>query len=62
MGMRHEAFNAQLHGVENARAIGEINQRTLYARWQEFMNAESWRDIRIDPITADFDGTATMSG
>ena len=44
------------------RYISENNQRNFYARWQEFMNAESWADIHIDPITAPFEGTATMKG
>jgi len=26
------------------------------------MNAESWADISLDPLTARFDGTATMRG
>jgi hypothetical protein len=26
------------------------------------MNAESWDDIPLDPITARFEGTATMPG
>jgi hypothetical protein len=29
-------------------------------RWEAFMNAESWSDIPLDPITARFDGAATM--
>jgi hypothetical protein len=26
----------------------------------EFMNADSWRDIPIEPITVQFEGTAGM--
>jgi hypothetical protein len=26
------------------------------------MNAETWADIGLDPITAPFEGTATMQG
>jgi hypothetical protein len=44
------------------RYISENNQRYFYLRWQEFMNARSWADIHLDPITARFEGTATMRG
>ena len=47
-------------GLVSDRYISENNQRNFYGRWQEFMNAGSWRDIHIDPITAKFEGTATM--
>ena len=47
-------------GLVSERYISENNQRNFYSRWQEFMNAESWADIHIDPITAKFEGTATM--
>ena len=43
-------------------SFSENNQRLFYQRWEEFMNAESWADISIDPIKARFDGTATMQG
>ena len=49
-------------GLVSERYISENNQRNFYARWQEFMNAESWADIHIDPMTAQFEGTATMKG
>ena len=49
-------------GLVSERYISENNQRNFYARWQEFMNADSWADIHIDPITAKFEGTATMKG
>jgi hypothetical protein len=42
--------------------LSEINQRSYYTRWEEFMNARSWKDISIDPITAKFEGTATFKG
>ena len=47
-------------GLLSERYISENNQRNFYQRWQEFMNAESWADIHIDPITAQFEGTASM--
>jgi hypothetical protein len=62
MGVRHEAPNPILNDLASDKLIGEINQRALYSRWQEFMNADSWKDIHIDPITATFEGTATMKG
>ena len=62
MGLRHEAPNAVLNGVACDKLIAEINQRAFYSRWQEIMNAGSWKDIHIDPITAKFEGTATMKG
>ena len=49
-------------GLVSEQYISENNQRNFYGRWQEFMNAESWADIHIDPITAKFEGTATMKG
>jgi hypothetical protein len=44
------------------RYISENNQRNFYLRWQEFMNAESWNEITLDPITARYEGTATARG
>ena len=40
--------------------ISESNQRHFYHRWEEFMNAESWADIPIEPISAVYEGTAGM--
>ena len=40
--------------------ISESNQRQFYTRWEQFMNAESWADIPIEPMSADYQGTATM--
>jgi hypothetical protein len=62
MGLGYEAPIPLLNGIASDKLIGEINQRAFYTRWQEFMNAESWKDIHIDPITATFEGTATMRG
>jgi hypothetical protein len=42
------------------RYISEHNQRRFYLRWQEFMNAERWAEISLDPLTARFEGTASM--
>jgi hypothetical protein len=62
MGVGHEWFNPDLPGRSVPNSFAEINQRAMYVRWQEMMNAESWADISVDPITATFEGTATMKG
>ena len=61
MGARHVGPHPQLPGLVAGRFISENNQRHYYARWQEFMNAGSWADIHIDPISAKFEGNATMN-
>jgi len=62
MGVRHEGRHPDYPGVATSgMPISETGQRGFYTRWQEFMNAESWKDIHIDPITAKFEGTATMN-
>ena len=62
MGVGHERTDADFPGLVAERYISESNQRQFYQRWQRFMNAESWSDIGIDPITARFEGSATMKG
>ena len=63
MGLgRATTSHPDFRGLVAERYISENNQRHFYARWQEFMNAESWAGIHIDPITANFEGTATMKG
>jgi phenylpropionate dioxygenase-like ring-hydroxylating dioxygenase large terminal subunit len=62
MGMGHNGAQTGFPGDLAESFISENNQRHFYLRWQEFMNAKSWADIKIDPITAQFEGTATMSG
>ena len=62
MGIGHAGQDPQFPGLVSDRYISENNQRHYYGRWQEFMNAQSWADIPIDPITANFEGTASMSG
>ena len=60
LGIGHTTTgDSQFPGIVAERFISESNQRNYYSRWQEFMNAESWADIHIDPITANFEGTAT---
>ena len=62
MGIGHAGLHPDYPGFVSERYISENNQRLFYRRWEEFMNAESWADIPLDPITARFDGTATMHG
>ena len=61
MGIGHDQRNAKFPGATVSQSYcSETGQRGYYARWQEFMNASSWADIHIDPITAKFEGTAGM--
>jgi phenylpropionate dioxygenase-like ring-hydroxylating dioxygenase large terminal subunit len=62
MGVSHAGAHPLYPGLVSERYISENNQRYFYLRWQEFMNARSWADIHLDPITARFEGTATMRG
>jgi ethylbenzene dioxygenase alpha subunit len=62
MGLRHAGTHPDYPGLVSERYISENNQRLFYRRWEEFMNAASWADISLDPITARFDGTAPLHG
>ena len=62
MGLGRAGPSDQFPGTVAEKFISESNQRLFYARWQEFMNAGSWEDIHIDPITATYEGTATFKG
>ncbi len=62
MGLGHAGPHPDYPGLVSERYISESNQRLFYRRWEEFMNAASWADIPFAPITARFDGTATMRG
>ncbi len=59
MGLGHIDHDSKYPGVVSERYISENNQRYFYRRWEEFMNAESWDDIPIQPLTAQFEGTST---
>ena len=59
MGIGHAGAHPDYPGLVSERYISN-NQRHFYLRWQEFMNAESWMDIPLDPITARFEDTAAM--
>jgi len=58
MGAGHAGKTEEWPGQVSERYISENNQRGYYQRWQEFMNADSWADIHVDPITVKFEGTA----
>ena len=62
MGIGHAGAHDDFPGVVSERYISESNQRHFYRRWEEFMNADSWADIPIEPMTANFEGTATLHG
>ena len=62
MGLGHAGPHPDYPGLVSERYISENNQRLFYQRWEEFMNAESWADIPLDPIKARFEGTATLRG
>jgi len=62
MGHGRAGAHDDYAGIVSEEYISENNQRHFYLRWQEFMNAERWADIPIEPISADFEGTASMDG
>ena len=62
MGAGHAGTNEEWPGEVSERYISENNQRGYYQRWEEFMNADSWNDIHVDPITMNFEGTAGLHG
>ncbi len=62
MGVGHAGLHPDYPGLVSERYISDNNQRHCYHRWQEFMNAKSWADIHLDPMTARFEGTATTQG
>jgi hypothetical protein len=62
MGLGHAGTHPDYPGLVSERYISENNQRLFYRRWEEFMNAESWADISLAPISARFAGSATLRG
>ena len=62
MGVGHNHPSEEWPGDHSERYISENNQRGYYMRWEEFMNADSWKDIHIDPQTAKYEGTAEFEG
>ncbi len=61
MGIGRAGRSEEWPGIVSDRYISENNQRGFYDRWMEFMNADSWADVHIDPITVKFEGTAGMT-
>jgi hypothetical protein len=45
MGLGHTTTDERLKGGDVVQIISENNARTLYRRWAEFMDAESWADL-----------------
>ena len=62
MGVGRSHPSEEWPGDHSERYISENNQRGYYLRWEEFMNADSWRDIHLDPHTAKYEGTAKFEG
>ena len=62
MGVGHVGRHDDWPGLISERYISENNQRNFYLRWMEFMNADSWADIHIEPMTARYEGTASFRG
>jgi phenylpropionate dioxygenase-like ring-hydroxylating dioxygenase large terminal subunit len=62
LGLGHERALDSLPGTVAGKWINEVPQRSLYARWQEFMDAQSWKDISLAPHTAPYEGAAPFSG
>tara|TARA_B100001750_G_C15220774_1_gene453141 strand:- start:303 stop:608 length:306 start_codon:yes stop_codon:yes gene_type:complete len=62
MGIGHEGEHPDLPGKAIPKAFGEVNQRGMYLKWQQFMNANSWTEIPVDPITAKFEGSTEVFG
>jgi phenylpropionate dioxygenase-like ring-hydroxylating dioxygenase large terminal subunit len=61
MGIGNTRHDDVFPGAISDRFVTEQNHRFFYQRWEEFMNAESWADIPLDPIKASYEGTARMN-
>ena len=62
MGIGHDRTHPDFPGVVAERYTSESNQRLFYRRWEQFMNAENWEDIPLEPKTMNYEGTATLGG
>ena len=62
MGVGRASSAPNFPGQVSERYTSENNQRNFYRRWEQFMNAQDWGDIPIEPLTAEFEGTAGMNG
>ncbi|MSQ32774.1 MAG: aromatic ring-hydroxylating dioxygenase subunit alpha [Dehalococcoidia bacterium] len=50
LGLGHEVRDERVPGYAT-RGPNEVNQRSFYKRWAEMMDAPSWSQVHIDPIT-----------
>ena len=62
MGLGHETTVEGIPGTVENGTLSELTQRTLYAGWQTFMDAKSWKEIKLPTRTAAYEGTATFKG
>ena len=62
IGKKQEEHEDPLPGYRSPTNYTEDRQRATYKRWEEFMNAESWADIKVYPPTVKREGTATFKG
>lgn len=62
MGAGRAGAHPQFPGTVSERYTSESNQRRFYYRWQEFMNADSWGGITLEPRTMEYEGAATLHG
>lgn len=52
LGLGHEERDESLPGfVFTSPAYKEVNQRSFYKWWAQMMDAPSWSEIKLDPIT-----------
>ena len=61
LGLGHETSHEVLPHQVSDVFVSELPQRALYGRWQEMMNAESWKDLTLAPQIAKYEGTATFN-
>ena len=62
MGLGREGPHDVLPGLVHTSNMSEATHRGMYSAWQQFMNAEAWKDIPVSPRTATYEGTATFKG
>jgi 3-phenylpropionate/trans-cinnamate dioxygenase alpha subunit len=61
MGIGNTHQDDVFPGQISDRFVSEANHRAFYKRWEEFMNADSWADIPLDPMKATYEGSAGMN-
>jgi hypothetical protein len=62
MGVGHDRPHPDFPGVVAERYTSESNQRLFYQRWEQYMNADSWDDIPLEPKAMKYEGTAGLHG